>query len=46
MGGYGFKYDDSSLTLSNGVVSYRMGDRIRVRVEAAGYDKVAFSLVR
>lgn len=46
LGGYGFKYDDSSLTLSNGVVSYRMGDRIRVRVEAAGYDKVAFSLVR
>ncbi len=46
LGGYGFKYDEGSQTLSNGAITYRLGDKITVKVDAVHFDKVSFSLAQ
>lgn len=46
MDGYGFTYDERTFTLTNGIISYKLGDTIRVRVDSVGFDKIAFSPVK
>lgn len=43
--GGGYVFDEKKLLVSNGLHRFRIGDRIKIRVESVSFDKVAFSLV-
>lgn len=43
--GGGYEYDEKLLRISNGSRSFRLGDKVRIRVEAVSFDKIAFALV-
>ncbi len=43
--GGGFIYDERRLLVSNGLKTYRIGDKIRIKVASVNVDKVAFKLV-
>ena len=42
--GNNFKYDEKRMLLGNGVRAFRMGDSVKIRVEAVNYDRVSFVL--
>ena len=42
--GNNFKYDEKRMLLGNGVRAFRMGDSVKIRVEAVNYDKISFVL--
>lgn len=42
--GNNFKYDEKRMLLGNGVRAFRMGDSVKIRVEAVNYDRISFVL--
>ncbi len=40
-----FKFNEKSMSISNGAISYTLGDEIDIKVVAVNFDKIAFELI-